>query len=175
MDQDDNLKNSKLKTGSRWLWLPLGFAAVVVIAMGPEVLGYRLGLTGRLHPALVPAALIGLLLIAGLAITRGSVMKQSEFSQLASQDALCDDQWPDIPPLTILASVIAIGIIAIGTHYLGVPLTVFVAVIVCLTHSRTLSRVRRIVIAAGLAFLVTVIFIVVLRLPLPIGPGGRFW
>lgn len=143
--------------------------------MAFEILGYRMGLTGRLHPAILPATLIGLLLIAGLGTGRGLFMKRGELNELISQNAFCDDHGPDVPPITMMTSVIAIAIFATGTRYLGVPLTVFVAVLACLASSRTSSRARRMVISAGLALLVTLIFIVVLRLPLPVLPGGRFW
>lgn len=75
---------------------------------------------------------------------------------------------------SILTCLLSIGILGTLTGALGLAVSVFLAAFTCSLGVVGVPAKRRILIAGGIAVVASVIFIVLLRLPLPILPGGTF-
>lgn len=176
LDQHDNLTNSKLDRCLGGLWLPLALAFLLGLLVATEAMTYRLGLTGRLHPALVPTVLFGILVLSGLGILhrrhRNSASAGPE--QEVSLSLCIEDRRP-VSARIILACLLSIAILAVCTRSLGVPVSVFMATLMCLSGIAGVSVLRRLLIASAIAAFASGLFVILLRLPLPILPGGIFW
>jgi hypothetical protein len=175
LDQNDNLNNSKESGSHGWRLFPLAFALLLGGLMANEAMGYRPGLTGRLHHGLVPGILVGVLVLSGLGILlakdSGSGGEPSDHAMMA----LCPEDDRAVSARIILSCLFSIGVFAALARPLGVPATVFLAVLASTGSVAGMFGVRRLAIAGGIAALSTGIFVILLRLPLPVLPGGRFW
>jgi hypothetical protein len=175
LDQYDNSTNSKL---ARWLgggWFPLGLAVTLGSIVMIEASTYRIGLTGRLHPALVPIGLVGSLALAALNIVRRRGIRAERGLEDEATMALHDGERSPVTGRSILTCLLSIGILGALTGALGLAVTVFLAAFTCTLGIVGVPARRRIMIAGGIAIVASAIFIVLLRLPLPILPGGTFW
>jgi hypothetical protein len=175
LEQDDNWNNSRLVRWFAGVWLPLGLAVTLGSFVLIEASAYRIGLTGRLHPALVPIGLVGILALAGLYIVRrrGSRAEQAPGDEAIM--ALQNGERSLVTGRSILTCLLSIGILGILTGKLGLAVTVFLAAFTCTLGIAGVPARRRIMIAGGIAVLASSIFIGLLRLPLPVLPGGTFW
>jgi hypothetical protein len=144
-------------------------AASLFIGLGGffaiEALNYDLGTPLRMGPGFLPLTLGSLLAVLGLAIgVKG-------FSKGA------DEVTDPVPWRAVLLVSLAVAFSAVTLRGLGFVPTVFITVFVTGLASRMNSVVGAALIAAGLTAMSAVIFVVGLRLQVPlIGPwlGGRW-
>jgi hypothetical protein len=164
INQYDNLNNSKQdRVAPGLMWIVWGLVA----AVGCAILGASLvlppALAGRLHPGLVPGALAILCLagaLLGLLSPRGQAMP----------DANC------LPAGTatqrgVLATLVAIGLLALAIRPLGAPITIAMAGAAAALGVRGVGIVRAGLIGLGLGLAATSVFVWLLRQPLPLWPG----
>jgi hypothetical protein len=176
LDQHDNSTNSKLDRWFGGLWLPLALAFLLGSLVVIEATTYRLGLTGRLHPAQVPMVLVGILVLSGIGILHRG--RRDSASAEPEQDvslSLCIEDRRPVSVRIILACLLSIIILAVCTRSLGVPVSVFTATLMCLFGIAGVSVLRGLLIASAIAAFASGIFVILLRLPLPILPGGILW
>jgi hypothetical protein len=175
LEQDDNWNNSRLVRWFAGVWLPLGLAVTLGSFVLIEASAYRIGLTGRLHPALVPIGLVGILALAGLYIVRQRGSRAEHEPGDEAIMVLHDRERSPVTGRSIQACLLSIGILGVLTGTLGLAVTVFLAAFTCTLGIAGVPARRRIMIAGGIAVAASAIFIGLLRLPLPILPGGTFW
>lgn len=124
--------------------------------------GYPLPLTGRLHPAAVPLGLCALLLVAiALLAWRGP----SRLPPLLVHD--CAQAEP-AGLRALAAAVIAVIILAFGARSVGLLPTILAAGSVAALGVPGVSVARALHIGAGLALGLSLLFVGLLRQPLPL-------
>jgi hypothetical protein len=160
-DQDDSLINSKLDRCSAAAAITVpAIVALVAVFFAASAASFPQPLSGRLHPASTPAAFAALaLLSAGVALWRRD-----------GATPVCPREQP-ATRRGMVAAVLAIAILALGTRSLGLPAAVFAAGAAAALGVRGVGVIRAALIGAGLSVLAALLFIVLLRQPLPLLPA----
>jgi hypothetical protein len=163
-NQYDNLNNSKEDRGAsaftRAVW-------TVTIAIGCAVLAASVTLppafAGRLHPGFVPGALAIICLSAGLV---GMLRPRSA----ALPDANCLAAGA-VTLRCLSAALAAVSVLALATRPLGALIAGSAAAGIAALGVRGVGFGRAALIGIGLGFATTLVFVVLLRQPLPLWPG----
>jgi Tripartite tricarboxylate transporter TctB family len=166
IDQYVNLNKSKLKTRRFSFWLVLATLLVLGVAFAASASGLKPPLTGRLQPWLVPGVLAGLLILAILG---------AAWSGRTELPALIDQSCSASHPATsraLIATLAPIIILALGVRSAGLVLTVWLAGSVAVFGIDGIKLRRAVAIGAALAVGSALLFAGLLRVPLPLLPGG---
>jgi hypothetical protein len=163
-NQYDNLNNSKegdiSPTFVRIIWAVLAVIGCAVLAASATM---PPALAGRLHPGLVPGALAIICLAMALAgLVRPRAAPVSDAGCLPAAPAT----WRSM--VSIAA---AIAIMALATRPLGTMIAVPVAGAIAALRLRDVGIGRAAMIGLGLGLAATLVFVILLRQPLPIWPG----
>jgi hypothetical protein len=164
-NQFDNLSNSKQN----------GFSATAAVLVCGAIAGVAMlvlsasfamprPLSGRLHPAHMPAAVALMTLVAaGLCLARRTG---------ASNPATLQCQPTEAAPWRgIVCAIAAVSLLALATRSLGLLPAVMLAGSVAALGVRGVGLLRAIVIGSGLALAAGALFVGLLRQPLPLLPG----
>jgi hypothetical protein len=143
------------------------FAGGILVLLGGyfclEALNYELGTPFRMGPGFLPLVLGGVLASLGLAVALQGLRKPHDASQEKPA-------WR-----AIVLIVFAIAFFGVAIRGLGFVPTVFVCTLLTAFASRMTTVVGATIIAAGLTLLSTLIFVIGLRLQVPIiGPWLGF-
>jgi hypothetical protein len=163
-NQYDNLNNSKEDKGvsalTRTVWAVTAIIGCAVLAASVTLPS---ALSGRLHPGLVPGALATICLLAALV---GVLRPRIE----TLPDANCLPAGA-VSLRGLAAAIAAIALLALATRPLGAPIAVSAAGALAALGMRGIGFARAIPIGLALGFAATLVFVVLLRQPLPLWPG----
>jgi hypothetical protein len=169
-NQFDNLKNSKLEGAPREAapvaeWLVWAVIALVAGAVLWSASALPQPLSGRLHPAHAPMAMAALCLgVAALGVATAASRARADRSP-AGCEAMASS------PRAIVAAVVAVAILALATRTAGVLPAVFAAGFCAALGVRGARLMPALFVGAGLAALSALLFVAILRQPLPLLPG----
>jgi putative Mn2+ efflux pump MntP len=143
------------------------FAGGIFIALGGyfalESLNYELGSPIRMGPGYMPLVLGSLLAALGLAIIVAGLRKPTEHTGEPPS-------WRAIGLITV-----AIVFFGVSIRGLGFVPTVFITGLLTASASRNSKLIGAVIIAAALTLLSTLVFVIGLRLQVPmLGPWLRF-
>jgi hypothetical protein len=164
-NQFDNWKNSKSLVVLEWgRWVVMAPASLLALVVLGGSLALPPPLSGRLHPAHVPAA-TALLALAALVVCIPRPATEQDASDVACLPA-ATASWR-----SIICAVGAIIILALCTRSFGVLPTVSAAGAVAALGVRGVGVMRACALGASLAIITAVLFVILLRQPLPLLPG----
>jgi drug/metabolite transporter (DMT)-like permease len=121
-------------------------------------------LSGRLHPAHVPAAIA----VVALAAVLVCILRPEASRDSSDVDCL-PSAWTS--PRGIACAIAAVIIMALGARSMGIPPTVLAAGAAAALGVRGVGVAQACVIGAVLSAIAALVFVVLLRQPLPLLPG----
>lgn len=167
MAQHLNLTNSKLRTPFAAV---LAVAVTLALAVALSAWHFAPALTGRLQPWVVPLALCG-----GVAACAAWLLLRDRPPR-AAPEAECGAMEP-AGWRAVAAALAAIAIVALAARTAGLLATLTLAGGVAAMGVRGCTPLRALAIGAGLAVLFCLLFVGLLRQPLPLLPAALagFW